>query len=755
MFRHQRMVILLGFALFIPLGVRAQDATENHHLEKLEAFARTYGYVRYFHPSDQANLVDWDAMAVYGVNRILNSDESQSTESLLQKLFEPIVVDLEFYRGDEKARPATRKVSEDEILVWQHSGVEMGRSGIYRSARTNRSTEKPTQASPFGNVMQSFSAKDMRGKEIRFRFHAKIIEGEARIQGWLRADLTEGMGLFDNMGDRPIRSDEWQEYEITGTMDDDAERVTFGFMFMGTGTGAIDDAHFEIKEDGDWKEFELRNPDFEEGSRTPTGWAARGQGYRFRLTEENPVNGEKALTISRSTRTQQGGILDILPELGEVIDAKLVGDLRVRMPLALVADEEYLIDDADATAQLLEMLDEIAPEDAEQATLCASNVIIAWNVFQHFYPYFEQVDTDWDATLTQSLQKALGSKSRKDTTKTIQWLVAQLHDGHGSVFDIKAARQNPRGLIPVQFGWVENQLVVLGSADNRLKAGDIVTQVGNQSSKDYLQDQEEFISGSPQWKRYRSTQGLSIGERGTELSMTLQRGEEDFQVGFKFDGQAPFQVAKKEKVDVLVEGDTVEETIYYIDLGRVEPKDVQPMIDEFSKAKGIVLDLRGYPRGTQFLFQHMTDEHMQSQKWQVPEQVRPDRVDMQTIRTRGRWEMPPQTPRFQGTMVFLTNASAISYAESCMAIVANYELGEIIGSPTAGANGNVNPFQLADGWRVSWTGMRVMNHDDSQHHVNGVQPTIPLEPTIQGIREGRDELIEKALEVINEAEAEE
>ena len=72
-----------------------------------------------------------------------------------------------------------------------------------------------------------------------------------------------------------------------------------------------------------------------------------------------------------------------------------------------------------------------------------------------------------------------------------------------------------------------------------------------------------------------------------------------------------------------------------------------------------------------------------------------------------------------------------------------------IGTPTAGANGNVNPFELPGGFRVSWTGMRVMNHDDSQHHVHGVQPTISLEPTIDGIAAGRDEYLEKALEIIN------
>ena len=117
-------------------------------------------------------------------------------------------------------------------------------------------------------------------------------------------------------------------------------------------------------------------------------------------------------------------------------------------------------------------------------------------------------------------------------------------------------------------------------------------------------------------------------------------------------------------IDLIVEGDTDQENIYYVDLGRAEPGDVRKKLKEFANAKGIVFDLRGYPRGTQFLLQHMTDQHMQSQKWQVPKQVRPDRKDMNEFETGGRWEMPPQKPRFKGKMVFLTNSSAISYAEN-------------------------------------------------------------------------------------------
>lgn len=298
---------------------------------------------------------------------------------------------------------------------------------------------------------------------------------------------------------------------------------------------------------------------------------------------------------------------------------------------------------------------------------------------------------------------------------------------------------------PVLFDWVEEKLIVAASDNDEFKVGDIVTHVDGKTAVRHLTELENHISGSPQWKRHISTRKMSQS-RGPK-TMKIKRDNEELEVELQFDGQRT-TLDKGEVCRVEVDKEKDEDDIWYIDMGRADPKDVNPLIAKFAAAKGIVLDFRGYPRGTQFLFQHMTDQHMQSQKWQVPRQIRPDRTEMNDFETGGRWQMPPKKPRFAGKMVFITNGSAISYAESCMSIVANYELGEIIGSPTAGANGNVNPFTLPGGYQVAWTGMRVVNHDDSQHHVRGVQVTVPMKPTIAGIRDGRDELLEAAVKLI-------
>ena len=133
--------------------------------------------------------------------------------------------------------------------------------------------------------------------------------------------------------------------------------------------------------------------------------------------------------------------------------------------------------------------------------------------------------------------------------------------------------------------------------------------------------------------------------------------------------------------------------------------------------------------------------------------IYPDQENIVGFEESG-WKMQQKEPHINGKVVFLINGRAISYCESFMSFIEHYKLAEIVGQPTAGTNGNVNPFLLPGGFKIMWTGMKVLKHDGSQHHLIGIQPTVHVERTIQGVIEGRDEFLEKALEIIKETGSE-
>ncbi len=76
----------------------------------------------------------------------------------------------------------------------------------------------------FGNIIQSIDATPYRGKRIRFKaaVRAEVSKEDNDAKLWLRVDRGgDQRGFFDNMDDRPIRSNVWKHYEIIGDVADD------------------------------------------------------------------------------------------------------------------------------------------------------------------------------------------------------------------------------------------------------------------------------------------------------------------------------------------------------------------------------------------------------------------------------------------------------------------------------------------------------------------------------------------------------
>jgi C-terminal processing protease CtpA/Prc len=296
---------------------------------------------------------------------------------------------------------------------------------------------------------------------------------------------------------------------------------------------------------------------------------------------------------------------------------------------------------------------------------------------------------------------------------------------------------------------VENGLVITEAGPSTaglVSRGDVVLKIDGRPAAVVLAVSEALVSGAtPQWVRYRGLQELTRGQVGKTVVLEIESAN-DFgkpkSVTLQFLRAAPPLEQRPAKIAELEPG------VYYVDIGRVTDADFQGALADLQKARGIIFDFRGYPAniGPNFLT-HLSDKPMTSAQWHVPWVLRPDQEDLQFER-RGGWDLQPMAPLLTANRAFITDGRAISYAESCMGIVENYKLGAIVGSPTAGTNGNVNPFPLPGGYTITWTGMRVLKHDGSRHHGVGILPTIPVSRTRSGIAAGRDEFLERAVAAV-------
>jgi C-terminal processing protease CtpA/Prc len=187
--------------------------------------------------------------------------------------------------------------------------------------------------------------------------------------------------------------------------------------------------------------------------------------------------------------------------------------------------------------------------------------------------------------------------------------------------------------------------------------------------------------------------------------------------------------------------------LWYVDLTRITDSDWQAKLAMLESASALIFDLRGYPANLSTAFlQNLTDVDIKSPQWLIPVITAPDHESMKF--ERGGWTLHPKQPYLKAKKIFLADARAISYAETCLAIIEYYKLGDIVGGPTAGTNGNINHFSVPGGFSITWTGMKVLKHDGSQFHGIGILPTVPVSRTLVGVAAGKDEVLDRALDFL-------
>jgi len=296
-------------------------------IRNLSAFARLFGYIRHFHPSDEASKIDWYKFAAHGTELTRDAGNSEELKAILEELFLPIAPTIQIYHTGERPRPVVlpQETTGLKLVAWQHQGVGLGSvdSDIFRSIRVNcenripprgnmygtvyqydavRRNRLPAEGTVSGSAYQHVDGTGCRGREIRLRasVRTEVSSTGNLAQLWL---LVQGQNSRPrSFTDRRIDSCDRQSYEVTDTAADDATRIVFGCSLTGSGRVWVDE--FELlarNSSGEWETIEIQNPGFEEDlDSQPGGWDTPSDGYSYRRSNDSPYEGQRSLLIEDS-----------------------------------------------------------------------------------------------------------------------------------------------------------------------------------------------------------------------------------------------------------------------------------------------------------------------------------------------------------------------------------------------------------------------------------------------------------------------
>lgn len=378
-----------------------------------------------------------------------------------------------------------------------------------------------------------------------------------------------------------------------------------------------------------------------------------------------------------------------------------------------------------------------------------------WNIYEYYSPNVEITTEDWDIVLKQAIPKIANVENYKSYVKTIAEAVAKTGDAHTVVIDQEKVLYYYYGeyFLPCDIKIVENQVVVtqVKESEKQLLAGDILLRIDGMSLEDRIEEQKKYHALPEENKILNQLKSTLLQSKGEKADIQILRGDErkTIQINtlkYQYEYENPLPNAIMDPYN-----------IGYIDPSNLEQGDLEKLMKEFKNTDGLIVDLRYYPSTaiTYLLNEYINPDQKVFASISFPNQAIPGAFCHQEM-VSGSGTLKEQEndirtfEPYMGKVILLMDEGTQSQSEFTIMSLRQAPNTTVLGNPSIGADGNITIVKLPGTIQFPISGLGVYTPKGEQTQRCGLQPDVECYQTIDGILSGKDELIEKAIELIQE-----
>ncbi|MFD2908182.1 S41 family peptidase [Flavobacterium ardleyense] len=378
-----------------------------------------------------------------------------------------------------------------------------------------------------------------------------------------------------------------------------------------------------------------------------------------------------------------------------------------------------------------------------------------WNVIEYFAPNKYLTETNWTTCLHDILPKITKPKDERSYLNALLELVTKLNDSHAS-YHIESHNRHLKRLptlfyLPVVLTIIDNKFVVAKIAEatlaskNDLQVGDVITLLDNKSVNDFLVENRNIISASNEDRFLNEVVKWHVGGKSEQIKIEYERGNvkgskkiELYTIREHFESLEKSKDREKFKI--------LEGNVGYLNIGNILKKEEEFVYSQVEKTKALIVDIRNYPNGN-YLERFLLSKEKEFARQTYPDLTYPGRYIWDNDLALCGEDNPNY---YKGKVVVLANAETLSWAETLVMIAQLADDVTVIGSQTAGADGVNNHIDVVSThFYTTFTGKGFFYPDGREVQRKGVAIDIEVKPTIEGISQGKDEVLEKAIEYLN------
>lgn len=376
-----------------------------------------------------------------------------------------------------------------------------------------------------------------------------------------------------------------------------------------------------------------------------------------------------------------------------------------------------------------------------------------WNIVNYFFPYRELCDTKWSEVLPEMLPEFVCAENRKEYALACLKLSTKIDDSHGGIrhdditlyYEIYGRRK-----VPFETKFIEDKLVVTSftsdstSIEKDVSVGDIITAINGEKVEAVVERLLPYTPASNQAVKLRGIAMRILQTNDTILSLDfLQEGKSVNKPIQTYDIKHLNYSPNPDKAGYKI----IQDSIGYILPAYCKREERESEVARImSNTKGLIIDLRAYPSD----YNAMAIAPYLMKDWGYHSRQSLGNISMPGYFLIGKKKSLPseEIGSYPYKVVVIVNEYTQSSGEDHTFFYYLAPQVTIIGSTTAAANGAVFSFPLPGSIKTTVTGIGVYYPDGTCMQRTGVRIDEKIKPTIDGIRKGKDEPLERAIEIV-------
>lgn len=411
----------------------------------------------------------------------------------------------------------------------------------------------------------------------------------------------------------------------------------------------------------------------------------------------------------------------------------------------------------------------------------------AWNAIEYLFPYKDVIGKDWKKVLDEMIPLFISIKNRQDYEKAVLLLEVAIHDSHaegfikemktkGAVFDLKYYP-------PFDYRVYGKQILIMAFLTDslqhisQLKKGDLIISINGVKISRWLSDRYNLHPASNIAVKNRALSmqddgaaylfsgiknkylNLKVLRKGRLLAVKTELLERINAVDMQA-ANSYFQRKYAKEKQIRGYEDPDEETGlfragYFFEKDQPDgDKEIARFCSRLKSKKSLIFDMREYPQAPgmfyTFIPMALGRSSFKFARYYAADLSYPgafvQRKEMELYLSAS---LKPDSNSYTGKIVILTNEHTQSMAEWFTMMLSQLNKNTtIIGSQTAGADGDLKKISLPGDYKFIFTGNGIFYPDGRKTQRIGIRPDIQFNPSSDDLVNKADAQLERAMEFI-------